>query len=363
MFLLFPAISLAANPEEIRPIGSRLELFVDRYLIDSMAGAELRLNHPENAGTVLEFDQAWEGQYSNYATVIKDGPIYRLYYDGMPIEPDGGPYEVTCYAESRDGIHWRKPDLELFGHRNVILDHTTAPVSVDFTPFLDTRPGTPQTERYKALGGWFDQKPGLTSDGYIALVSEDGIHWRKLRDKAVITRENYPVPYVDTSEIPAFWSEPERCYVAYMRAWADGGSPDSRGAGYNAEGYPKPGNIRVRSVGRLTSPDFIHWSKVRMMTYGDTRPDQLYNNTTSPYFRAPHLYINVVPRIVFDRPAITPEQAAAIGVAYDQSHDSSEVVFMTSHAEATFTTAPSWRPTSATTSARKIGPPAIVSPP
>ena len=38
-------------------IGSRLELFVDRYLIDRMSGTELRLNHPVDAGNVLSFDQ------------------------------------------------------------------------------------------------------------------------------------------------------------------------------------------------------------------------------------------------------------------------------------------------------------------
>jgi hypothetical protein len=70
----------AADPEEIRPIASRLELFVDHYLVDTMSGTELRLNHPTDAGTALAFDRPWEGQYSNYATVIKDGPVYRLYY-------------------------------------------------------------------------------------------------------------------------------------------------------------------------------------------------------------------------------------------------------------------------------------------
>jgi hypothetical protein len=329
-----PTLRAASEGDEVRAIGNRRELFVDRYLIESMSGTELRLNHPDDAGTVLNFDRAWEGQYSNYATVIKDGPIYRLYYDGMPIEPDGGPYEVTCYAESRDGIHWRKPDLELYGHTNIILTREKfAPAPADFTPFLDTRPGTPQTERYKALGGWFDKTRDMPEapQGYLALASEDGIHWRKMQDQPVITLAgNYPHPYVDATQAPVFWSETELCYVAYIRTWADGGRPGDHGAGYDPLGYPKPGHIRVRSTGRLTSSDFIHWSKVQMMTYGDTPPDQLYNNNTSPYFRAPQIYIALGPRNVFDRPAITPEQAASIGVAYDQSHDVSEVIFMTS---------------------------------
>src|SRR5580692_10642368 len=151
-----------------------------------MTGAELRPNLTQNAGTVLTFDEAWAGQYSIYATVIKDGPIYRFYYRGTQHQPDFNPDVHTCYAESRDGIHWRKPDLELYGHTNIILTREKfAPAPADFTPFLDTRPGTPQTERYKALGGWFDKTRDMPEapQGYLALASEDGIHWRKMQDQ------------------------------------------------------------------------------------------------------------------------------------------------------------------------------------
>jgi hypothetical protein len=312
-------------------IGSRRELFVDRYLIDTMRGTYLRPNHPVDAGSVLAFDQAWEGLYSaGYSSVVKDGPIYRLFYRGMPAGPDFGPTVYTCYADSSDGIHWRKPDLELFGRTNIILGRPAAPQIVsaeeNLTVFLDARPGVPQIERYKGLGGGFDGK----DEGYYALTSEDGIHWRLLQEHAVISRQNYPVPYVDTSATPCFWSEAEGCYVAYMRTWSDGGLRDGNGADYNEEVYPPSGHLRIRSVGRLTSPDFIHWSKVQMMTYGDTRPEQLYSNTTMPYFRAPQIYINLIPRIVFDRPVISPEQVADIALSYPFAYDASEIVFMTS---------------------------------
>ena len=72
----------------------------------------------------------------------------------------GNPDEVTCYAESVDGIRWKKPNLGLFEvhgtyQNNVILDNTFAPVCHNFGLFLDTRPGVPEKERYKALGGTF----------------------------------------------------------------------------------------------------------------------------------------------------------------------------------------------------------------
>src|SRR5215510_13972400 len=59
----------------------------------------------------LRFDKPWEGAFCGYATVIHDGPRYRLYYRGLPASGrDGSGAEVTCYAESRDGVTWTKPD-------------------------------------------------------------------------------------------------------------------------------------------------------------------------------------------------------------------------------------------------------------
>src|SRR5258706_15454338 len=109
-FALSVARAIAQTP--VVDIGDRLELLVDRHVIDRMSGAELRLNRPVDAGPVLYFDKPWEGAFAAYVTVLFDGSLYRLYYRGKPnATPDGTPDETTCYAESSDGIHWRKPDL------------------------------------------------------------------------------------------------------------------------------------------------------------------------------------------------------------------------------------------------------------
>jgi hypothetical protein len=135
-------------------IGSRRELFIDTDLLSSMNGTELRLAEPIDAGKVIGFDAPWEGEFVNFLSVLFDGSVYRLYYRGKSQRgKDGTPDEVTCYAESRNGIEWTKPDLGLFevqGTRrnNVILDKTYQPAPHNFAPFLDTRPGVPAAERY-----------------------------------------------------------------------------------------------------------------------------------------------------------------------------------------------------------------------
>ena len=68
------------NDEDIVNIGSRLELFVDSFLIEEQNNVNRILHAPEDAGNVLSFDKPWEGAFCGYATIIKDGDVYRLYY-------------------------------------------------------------------------------------------------------------------------------------------------------------------------------------------------------------------------------------------------------------------------------------------
>ena len=104
----------AAEADDVIDIGDRRELFVDGYLIDRLTGAQLALHAPQPREIVLEFDQPWEGLYSGYTTILKAGDVFRLYYRGMPAARHTLDTEVTCVAESRDGIQWTKPKLGLF---------------------------------------------------------------------------------------------------------------------------------------------------------------------------------------------------------------------------------------------------------
>src|SRR5689334_375825 len=126
LFVLIPVLARAADAAPIE-LGSRLEPFVDRYLIDRMDGMELRLHEPRSEGTVFDFDQPWEGVTSGYVSVFKDGDIYRMYYRGSndpsyTIKATVRPEEkllpehaqFACYAESKDGINWTRPNLGLF---------------------------------------------------------------------------------------------------------------------------------------------------------------------------------------------------------------------------------------------------------
>ena len=147
-----------AQAVEVLRLGSNRELFVDGYLIDKLNNVQQMLHHPHSEGTVLKFDNPWEGNFSGYCTIIKDGNQFKLYYRGIrEAGKDGNDNEVTCYAESSDGVNWIKPDLGIYTingtrNNNVILAHA-APATHNFTPFLDANPEAKAGERFKAVGG------------------------------------------------------------------------------------------------------------------------------------------------------------------------------------------------------------------
>ena len=292
---------------DIANLGSRRELFVDRFLISEMHGTELRMQTPVDRGMVVAYDKPWEGLFCAYATVLHDRDRYRLYFRGLPTakqEEKNG--TVTCYAESPDGIHWNKPELGLIEvngstRNNVILADPA--FSSDFSPLIDTRPGVPAEERYKALAG-------TMRTGLVAFVSADGIHWRKLREEPVLPKTKQPS--FDSQNL-AFWSEAEGRYVCYFRTFKQ-----------------VPGKGRIRWISRTTSKDFLNWEPPVEMSFGDAPAEHLYVNQTSPYFRAPHLYISIAARFWPGRRVITDEQAAAIGVDPGYYNDDSDAVFFTS---------------------------------
>jgi len=300
----------SAWAEEPAAIGSRRELFVDHYLVDRLEGTRLVLHRPHDEGPVLRFDKPWEGRFCGYATGIKDGATYRLYYRGLPQAGAGSNAEqVTCYAQSPDGIHWTKPQLDLFevqgGKKNNVVLAAAGSATHNFCPFLDTRPGRPEAKRFKAIGG-------TMQGGLMAFTSGDGIHWRKLRQEAVIPVGMVPFSYMFDSQNVAFWSPSEASYLCYFRVAKDG----------------------IRRICRTTSDDFVHWSRPVLMEYrqaGQPAPiEHLYTNQTHPYFRAPHLYVSIAARFMPGRQVLTDAEAKAIHVDPKYFKDTSDAVLMTS---------------------------------
>jgi len=307
--LLFSStFASAADPIQI---GSRRELFVDRFLIDNLNGTSQRLHTPRDEGVALKFDKPWEGLFSGYATIVtlEDGRL-RAYYRGKAVaNKDGSEEELTCCAESADGRTWSKPELGLFEvmgtkQNNVVLMKVNT-ATHNFSPFRDERPGVPAGERFKAFGGTME------GGGLTAWKSPDGYRWQKMTADPVISKAMVPYKYMFDSQNVPFWSAAEGKYVAYYRVFEDG----------------------IRRIVRSESDDFLKWSPPVLLEYRnpdmEAPVEHLYTNQTSPYFRAPHLYVSIAARFMPGRRVLTDEQAKAIQVNPGYFKDTSDAIFMT----------------------------------
>lgn len=311
-FVILLSFTAVARADTI-DLDSRRELFVDHFLIEKLQNAELKLHEPHRDGIAIKFDKPWEGGFSCYFTVIKDGELYRAWYRGLPLAgKDGSGFDSTCYAESKDGINWTKPNLGLFeiqGTRNNNIVLTNEPFAHNFSPFLDQRPGISPDEKYKAIAGYM--KGGLH-----AFKSADGIHWNAMQSMAVFTNGAFD------SQNVAFWSTTENQYICYFRTYKK----------FNGKG--------CRWISRTTSKDFIHWSERADMEFGDTPPEELYTSGTHPYFRAPHIYIALAKRWFPGKVSVSAEQAKSLVDNPKYRQSSSDSIFMTTrggnHYERTF---------------------------
>ncbi|RRB04720.1 hypothetical protein [Larkinella rosea] len=313
--LLASFASFAQNP----PITLRnqRELFVDDYLIDTLINLDWRLGTPVSAGKALPFDAPWEGRFCTYVSVVNAGDRFQMYYRGLAGHDEKGEQQVTCYAESKDGIHWTKPKLRLFKvngtlDNNVVLGDNSLRTTHNLTVLYDNRPGIPAEERYKAVGG--ESLTKVASSGLFRYVSADGIHWKRYPKDTTALFHDYAL---DSQNVPT-WVPSEQHYAIYFRAWT-GGKP--------GELYPAGG---IRSIARSTSRDFIHWSKPELMTFGDTEREHLYTNTTHPYFRAPQLLISMPFRFSPQLKVLSDAQLIENGTDKTQWKGVADGVFMTS---------------------------------
>jgi hypothetical protein len=278
-WIVLLTLTTILQAEEPINIGSRRELFVDDALIEKLSNARRVLHHPIPRNIALDRTKPWEGNSSGYTTVLKDGELYRMYYRGTHTVYSQGKSvsrhrEVVCYAESRDGIYFTRPNLDLVEFdgskdNNIIWDGVG---SHNFTPFLDPNPDCSPDAKYKAFGRGrplSKKKQSPYKHGIYVFQSKDGIHWQLMHDEPVITKGKFD------SQNLAFWDSLRGEYRAYLR--------DSR---------------KGRDITTCTSKDFIHWSEPEFIHYSPGRVSQLYTNGVIPYFRAPHIFLGFPTRYV-----------------------------------------------------------------
>ena len=277
----------ANMPKSAISIADHRQLLCMPELIDRLSGdARFQLHHPQRREIVLTTDAPWEGNMSGvYATVFRDGDICRLYYKTAHLDvakrAGGGQAAAdaitfrVCYAESEDGLTWRKPELGLYEFEGSKANNIVWTGSGEkqcgvhgFAPFRDDNPDCAPEARYKAVGG---VRHSTRGDLY-AMRSPDGIHWSLMGDEPIMRQGGFT--RFDSQNV-AFWDAERGEYRIYFREYIGG----------------RPGRGGVRGIKTATSDDFVNWSEPEWLAYPGSPEAQLYTNVVQPYFRAPNLLI------------------------------------------------------------------------
>lgn len=219
----------------------------------------------------------WEVRYDNaYPNVVYDPyeKIYRVYYTmvvkdeemaGVPLEDRKNTRRVGTgkktlalgYAESKDGIHWDKPSLELVdfegsSKNNILLLHAHGT-----GVFFDYGEENPQ-KKYKLVTK-VDYPDGRS---FMAVsFSADGIHWEEL-----IPWPKYN-PKADAHNC-VFRDSSDGKFKLITRLWKDG--------------------MRVASM--CESEDFINWTQPTEILRGLDYENQVYS---MPVFEHENIYFGL----------------------------------------------------------------------
>ena len=179
--VLFALVAFGAGHVTAEPIdvGSAKQLFFDHRFIDASSNVQVVMNPPRKLGPVLKPDRRWEDfRLTSYFTVLQDGDLFRMYYSSFSedqwnyaeAEVTWRDYAFLCYAESKDGVNWHKPNLGIVEYNGSKDNNILARSIVDGTVFID--PQAPPDERYKIL-----HTVGPHAGGLRISTSADGVNF------------------------------------------------------------------------------------------------------------------------------------------------------------------------------------------
>ena len=270
---------------EVVDIGSRLELFVDDFLVGEMERVDFQLQHPERREVVLCCDAPWEDDVSGFLSVFKDNETVHLYYRASILDRSREDHQVIALAQSTNGGKtFSRPDLgivEFAGSKKNNILMTGGPPRIP-PAFIDTNPACEPKERYKGLSSKWR--------ALYAMCSADGIHWRPMSEEPLSMEGTFDT--VNT----AFWDSQTECYRCFTR-YFENLVPDTPEAGVLGRNPTV-----VRAIQSSTSQDFLNWTPVVHHRYDDGYENmQLYTNATIPCPGAEHIYLSFPNRYVQER--------------------------------------------------------------
>lgn len=270
----------------------------DDKLIEKSENTQIVMHKPEKKNVALICDDEWEGVYNGYASVIKLGEIYRMYYraEASNLNCDGTvsiSKAVICVAESYDGgLTYKKININKYiynGTRNNNIVFSREESIDNFSVFYDTNPKCPENEKFKALCRTFI---GENKVRLMYYSSADGLAFKEngILEKIGDFEKNIALDSYNVT----FWDENTQQYFLYYRDFHKKGESDifARDA--------EPHLIdSVRDVRLATSKDFKTWECHGRISFDEHQDDTaLYTNQIVKYYRCDDCFIGFPVRYI-----------------------------------------------------------------
>jgi len=175
------------RPPDCIGIDTGRQLFVDDFLIEGTSLRRVRHRpEPLRSNPLLAPETAWETGDVPFAMPFSDGVWFDPADDRYKLWYTGNEMWCTCYAESADGLNWRRPTLDVVPDSNVVLDVPRDSSTV----WLDNGAHDP-AQRFKMLQTVKERRSmteplrGRAQDHFFTLTyfaSPDGIHWTRIAE-------------------------------------------------------------------------------------------------------------------------------------------------------------------------------------
>lgn len=216
-------------------VGDRTQFMLDELFVERGENVRLEINPPRKAGVVLRPERPWEEYRIVPQKVLLDGELYKMWYgcvatytakskqidcprckltqDGRNVVckrcgwPTIGVDEIQqnvmgfAYAESKDGIHWERPELGLREFRGSKKNNLVPGLSGVSVPAVN--PLGPDDERFMCI---MEHQRKL----WIA-TSPDGVRWMRKPKPAL--------PFAADTNNQVIYDPKLKKYVALLRGF------------------------------------------------------------------------------------------------------------------------------------------------
>ena len=274
-------------------------LFLDDEEVQDHPGFTRKVQRPErHPEPVLEGDRPWESSVQLWGSVLWDEEqqLFKAWYYSMnhDVHLRTGEGHYVCYATSRDGITWDKPELGIVSCEgseatNIVYPTDGSPGPDPWGVVLDTREADP-ARRYKM--GMYLQRPGpdippeepglereaknayrkvlfekiRDSHGMYGAYSPDGLHWT-LEDRALVPRGGDAGTLV--------YDPMHQRYIAMTRRYET-----------VMDHFTIEWKRYRRVIALSTSDDFSSWSRLKTVL----KPDDFDDPQDQMYVMTPFVY-------------------------------------------------------------------------